>query len=98
LPSGSNDGEVPQQIATQLDPSLVTSYDVYLTIYNRASFPVVWLQVTHGAVATDECIADGFYLVRIHDKGPLRGDFPKRGLRISVIGRDRPPLERRGNP
>jgi hypothetical protein len=81
----------------QIDPSLLTSYDVYLTIYNRASFPVVWLQVTHGEFATGECTVDGVYLVRVHNKGPLRGDFPRDALRISVIGRAHQPPERRGD-
>jgi len=84
-------------LSIQLDPSLLTSYDVYLTIYNRASFPMVWLQVIHGDFVTAECTADGFYLVRVHNKGPLRQDFPKEGLRISVIGRAGQPLERHGN-
>ncbi len=86
-----------ERLSMQLDPSLLISYDIYLTIYNRASFPVVWFQVTNREFATAESIANCVYLVRIHNKGPVQRDFHREGLRISVIGCAHHQLERHCN-
>jgi Family of unknown function (DUF6208) len=43
---------------------LLATHDVYLTIYNRASFPVCWSKVTDSESASPPAANDGFYLIR----------------------------------
>ena len=83
-----------ERLSMQLDPSLLISYEVYLTIYNLASFPVAWFQVTNREFATPQSSADCSYLVRIHNKGPVQGSFQRGAVRISVIGCAHKELER----
>jgi hypothetical protein len=45
---------------------LLPAHVVYLTIYNRASFPVYWCKVTETDLASPPAAADGFYLIRSH--------------------------------
>lgn len=86
-----------ERLSMQLAPSLLISYEVYLTIYNLASFPVAWFQVTNREFATAETSGDCSYLVRIHNKGPVQGPFEREAVRISVIGCARKELERHRN-
>jgi hypothetical protein len=62
----------------------LSSYEVYLTMYNRASFPLTWCQVTDTDFASPASPVDVTYLVRIHPSGPARGEFPDDGIRVSV--------------
>lgn len=55
-----------QSISLQLSPSLLASYDVFFTLYNRCSFPVTWYVVTAAQHHTGPVAATGFYLVRMH--------------------------------
>ena len=91
LPMGSPETEFyygalqsGERLSMRLDPSLLNTYDVYLTIYNLASFPVAWFQVTDPEFTTAESSADGSFLVRIQNKGPVQGDIPREGVKISV--------------
>jgi Family of unknown function (DUF6208) len=78
--------EAGERLSIQTDPSVLFRYDIYVTIYNRASFPVVWYQVTDGEFATAESAARCVYLVRIHSKEAGPGEFRDEGLKISVLG------------
>ena len=54
------------RLAIDLDPRLWQTSDVYLTVYNRASFPVLSEQLTGPGHETAAVQADGTYLVRVH--------------------------------
>ncbi len=53
--------------------ALLPTHAVYLTIYNRDSFPVYWCRVTESADTSPAAAADGFYLIRSHAR-EARGD------------------------
>ena len=73
-----------ERLSIQADPSVLLSYDVYVTIYNRASFPVEWFPVTGPEFTTAAAAAKCVYLVRIHGKEAGAEDFSGVGLKISV--------------
>src|SRR5271169_1731834 len=78
--------EAGERLSIQAGPLVLLSHDIYVTIYNRASFPVIWFQVTDGEFATPECTTKCVYLVRIHHKAPGSGVFRDEDLKISVLG------------
>ncbi|MDH6058601.1 DUF6208 family protein [Umezakia ovalisporum] len=49
----------------EINSLLLNNYDVYLTIYNRSSFPVVWYQIKEEKHTTCTVEKDGFYLIRV---------------------------------
>jgi len=63
------------------DPELFRSYDLYLTVYDRSSFPVLSERIREPAYRTPPAEVDGFYLVRIRRKAvvveELRDDQPR---------------------
>jgi hypothetical protein len=73
-----------ERLTMMVQRDLLNSYDVYLTMYNRASFPLSWWQVTDTDFASPASTVDMTYLVRVHPSGPARGEFPSDGIQISV--------------
>ena len=70
-----------QRIKVVSDAELFRSSSVYLTIYNRSSFPIRWCQIDEPiflGAAVDE---DATYLVRCH----RRSGSVDRGRRPSVL-------------
>lgn len=55
----------------ELNLVLLDNYDVYLTIYNRSSLPVIWHQIKEKKYTIPAIKQDGFYLVRIRSKFDL---------------------------
>ncbi|MBD2342287.1 hypothetical protein H6G64_35830 [Calothrix sp. FACHB-156] len=49
----------------QINPLLLENHDIYLTIYNRSSFPVIWYQIREEKHTTSIVEKDGFYLIRL---------------------------------
>ncbi|BAY67066.1 hypothetical protein NIES22_72100 (plasmid) [Calothrix brevissima NIES-22] len=60
----------------QINPLLLNNYDIYLTIYNRSSFPVIWYQIKEAKHTTSIVEKDGFYLIRLrsHPSYPLQDE------------------------
>jgi hypothetical protein len=54
------------RLAIDLDPRLWRTSDVYLTVYNRASFPVLSERLTGPGQEMPRVDVDGTYLVRVH--------------------------------
>ncbi len=52
----------------EIKPVLLNNYDIYLTIYNRSSLPVIWCQIQEEKYTIPVVEQDGFYLVRIRAK------------------------------
>lgn len=64
-----------QSLYIALHPTLLEQYNIYLTRYNRASFPLDWAQLQEPTY--DKSIpADGFYLLRIRPKQPAAPTAP----------------------
>ncbi|MBW4455970.1 MAG: hypothetical protein KME55_26590 [Nostoc indistinguendum CM1-VF10] len=58
-------------LTLKLNPSLLNNHDIYLTIYNRSSLPVIWYQLKEEKHITPVIEKDGFYLVRLRPKSSL---------------------------
>ncbi len=48
--------------------AFLPSHHVYFTLYNRASFPVVWYPVRESMAHTEPALEDGYYLIRAHKR------------------------------
>ena len=59
----------------ELKELLLEYYDVYLTIYNRSSLPVIWCQIQQEKYKIPRSEQDGFYLVRLRPKFNLSRDI-----------------------
>lgn len=62
-----------QSLQLEIDPRLLSTCSVYLTLYCRASFPTAWCEVADRTYTTPPSPIKAFYLVRIH---PRRGGVP----------------------
>ncbi|MBE9033675.1 DUF6208 family protein [aff. Roholtiella sp. LEGE 12411] len=70
----------------QINSSLLNNYDVYLTIYNRSSLPVIWYQIKSEKHTTPVVEKDGFYLVRLRPKLDLASDsFQPNWITIKLL-------------
>ena len=72
-----------QSLNISLNSTLIEQYNIYLTRYNRASFPLDWAQLrepTYDAPMAE----DGFYLLRIRPKHPGAKIFQDNWLTIKV--------------
>lgn len=71
-----------EALQIQLQPLILEKYDVYFTLYNRASFPVNWYQIKEANYITSRSEKDGFYLIRIHKKIPIPEQFISEWVKI----------------
>lgn len=70
---------------------LLDNYDIYLTVYNRSSLPVIWCQIQEEKYIIPVLEQDGFYLVRIRRKldfmsAPFQSDWMSVKLVPTVKG------------
>lgn len=72
LPVGATDTEFfygclnqDQQLQLDLDSEIIAQNYIYLTIYNRASFPISWCQVKEAKTLTEPMPNHGYYLIRV---------------------------------
>jgi hypothetical protein len=65
-------GIVPRgkSLRVETSPALRNACDVYVTLYNRASFPVHWFEVTGDSSVTPAFEFDCMYLIRLHPRHP----------------------------
>jgi len=75
LPVGDRDNQFGygylyrgEQLQTEFDPDVLGSYDIYLTLYNRSSFPTAWYQLNEAKHVTQPSETDSFYLLRFRQK------------------------------
>lgn len=62
-------------LSLKLNSLLLDNYDVYLTIYNRSSLPIIFFQIKAEKYTTPAIKTDGFYLVRLRPKSDLDNNF-----------------------
>lgn len=91
LPVGNPDTEfyygfLPggQSLNMQLDASL-KAYTCYLTLFNRASFPVFWTTVDAGEYTTSPIEEDSLYLIRVHKNGITQAPFSRDWLQLRIL-------------
>jgi Family of unknown function (DUF6208) len=89
LPAGA-------RLVIELDAALLRTHDVYLTAYNRASFPVLWYPLTQVRHATPRMPATGSYLIRVHAKTSAQRPEEAGTVRIHVEAA--PPATGRRDP
>lgn len=68
----------------EVDAGLLDTHDVYFTAYNRASFPVLWYQLTESRHTTPAALATGSYLIRVHAKTSAQEDDKDGAVRVHV--------------
>lgn len=51
-----------------LEPELLSDFDAYLTLYDRASFPVYWAKLTEPVHTTARIYENGHYLIRLRSR------------------------------
>ncbi len=83
-----------ERLSIQVSPQLLSSHDVYLTLYNLASFPIASHQVTRQDFMTAESPASYVYLIRTHPNGGGPAGSERDALRIAVVGRAQGSTER----
>jgi hypothetical protein len=71
-------------------PELLEGYDVYLTVYNRSSFPVASEQIRDALVSTPPATVDGFYLFRIRRKPSIILEYREEWLKIQTATPSQP--------
>jgi len=62
---------------------LLADFDAYLTLYDRASFPVYWTQLTEPVYTTARITENGHYLIRLRSRAEPKKNKPDK-LPISV--------------
>ena len=73
------------RLRIQIEPELFDTSAFFVTIYSRYSFPISWFEVKLGDDSLTPAVqVDGFYLVRILQKGPSEGSLEKGDSRFAV--------------
>ena len=54
-----------QKLNIKFEANLLQDYQIYLTLYNRASFPIFSKQIRQNQFSTESIDVDGFYLIRM---------------------------------
>ena len=57
-----SEGEILQM---EISPAVLRDYEIYITLYNRASFPLSWWQQKEEIYKTKAMPSNGFYLLRV---------------------------------
>lgn len=72
------------RLIVHLDHHLLQTHDLYLTLYNRASFPVLWYPLRESKHTTPPSPTSGSYLLRVQRKAPGQAPFDRDQLQIQV--------------
>jgi hypothetical protein len=70
-----------------LADGLLANHDVYLTAYNRASFPIMWYPLTDSGHTTAPNPVSGSYLIRVHRTTPDPSAGEREPVRVRVSRR-----------
>lgn len=66
-------------------PELLANYDVYLTVYNRSSFPVASEAIREPQKVTEAAACDGFYLFRIRRKARIDAEYREEWMSVRRV-------------
>lgn len=70
-------------LGIRVNACLLSTYDVYVTLYDRASFPISCYQVTELEHLSPEIVCDGMYLVRVHNMTPVEREFDRAWVELA---------------
>ncbi|NET50956.1 MAG: hypothetical protein F6K09_20165 [Merismopedia sp. SIO2A8] len=73
-----------QTLSITMAKLLLDNYNIYYTLYNRASFPIEWSQLRNSPYTASPVQCDGFYLLRIRPKHPNVPKFEAEWLTIAT--------------
>lgn len=92
LPVGNPDTEfyygflpAGQSLSLQLYAPLRQAYSCYLTLFNRASFPVFWTTVTDNKFVTPPIEENSLYLIRVHKHKAASPSFHRDWLQLHLL-------------
>jgi hypothetical protein len=71
-----------ESLEIESHPDLLANYDVYLTVYNRSSFPVASEAIHELRRMTEPVTANGFYLFRIRRKARIDAEYREEWLHV----------------
>ncbi|MGK7889880.1 MAG: DUF6208 family protein [Leptolyngbyaceae cyanobacterium] len=74
-----------QALTLTLASDLVQHYNIYLTLYNRASFPLDWAEVHTETYQTAPMPEAGFYLLRIRPQHSTAPAFDSSWLAVDIV-------------
>ena len=74
-----------ESLRMETDAAILRSFDIYLTIYNRASFPIIWYRVTDAVHTTGGIAQKACYLIRIHKSDNSAVTFDRKRLRVTTV-------------
>ena len=80
--------ECGEALRFRIDPALLATHDIYVTIYTRDSFPAYWHQVQESQYTTSAARESGFYLVRIHQNVSSPADGADSLISIQTAAED----------
>lgn len=72
-----------QSVTLRSAPALLATHDVFFTLYNRCSFPVIWAPI----LAAEHAVAvptTGFYLVRMHRRSSEPAVFERDWITVQI--------------
>jgi hypothetical protein len=70
----------------ELDPLILETHDVYLSLLNRDCFPLEWYTVNETKHTTSQSNAKRIYLVRVHQKFPVQEQFSSDWVKLVIVG------------
>jgi Family of unknown function (DUF6208) len=73
-----------ERVRVEVEPHMLATHDVYLTVYSRSSLPVAWGPVTTPDHLGEPCARHGHFLVRIHRRRAGVAEKPDVGVKVSV--------------
>lgn len=73
-----------EQITVTLNPDLLKHYDVYVTLYDRASFVISFHQIDETNAVISPTEVDGFYLFRIREKPTCQSKINADWININL--------------
>jgi hypothetical protein len=74
-----------ERLRMETDVAVLRSFAVYLTIYNRASFPIVWYAVIDAVHTTSPVLQKASYLVRIHKSDNGAAVFDRKRFCVTTV-------------
>jgi hypothetical protein len=73
-----------ERLSITLNPCLFKDFAAFFTLYNGASFPVLWYQVVDERHLTPQSTCDGFFLIRIQARADSPQSVPNDWVRLAI--------------
>jgi len=74
-----------ESLQLELDEKIFNDYEVFLSLYNRASFPVKWYQIKEEKYKTEPSENNGFYLLRVRKNSPGKDNLINDWVKIETV-------------